>query len=95
MVKGMNAEAMAAITKNLNANLRLGSAQESETMRSTFSAPRQVIAQLRMLALELHCSMNDLLLIGIDDLLRAARKNCPMVIKENIRARLNGRTEQT
>ena len=83
MAKGMNAEAMAAITKNVSANLRLGNAQESETMRSTFSAPRQVIAQLRMLALQLHCSMNDLLLIGIDDLLRAAGKTCPMAVKES------------
>jgi|NGEPerStandDraft_6_1074524.scaffolds.fasta_scaffold551946_1 hypothetical protein len=96
MAKSKNAQAaMAAVTKSLHANLKLGDAQQNETMRSTFSAPPEVIIQLRTLALQHRCTMNDLLLIGIDDLLRAAGKTCPMVVKENIRAQLKRQAEQT
>jgi hypothetical protein len=59
--------------------------------RSTFKAPRGAIVALRTIALSKGCTMNDLVLIAINDLLAAMGKPCPIAVKAVLRDRIMDR----
>ncbi|MCK9917458.1 hypothetical protein MXD81_50795 [Microbacteriaceae bacterium K1510] len=59
--------------------------------RSTFKAPRDAIIALRTVALSNGCTMNDLVLIAINDLLAAMGNPCPIAVKAALRDRIMDR----
>ncbi|MCK9920290.1 hypothetical protein MXD81_65290 [Microbacteriaceae bacterium K1510] len=58
--------------------------------RSTFKAPSDAIVVLRTVALYNGCTMNDLILIAIDDLLKAAGKPRAIAVNGDLRGRIIG-----
>lgn len=56
--------------------------------RSTFSAPRAAIVELRTLALRFGVNMNDLLLLGVEDVLKAAGVPANVAVKPGLRDKL-------
>jgi hypothetical protein len=93
---GRNARtAVDAITESLGRlDGRTAGAIQTEVTRTTLSAPRQAIVELRMLALRRNCTLNDLLLIAISDLLNTAGIACPVQVNERVRRTLKGKGEE-
>src|ERR1700756_528555 len=93
---GRNARtAVGAITGSLDRrDARTAGAVDTEVTRTTLSAPRQAIVGLRMLALRRHCTLNDLLLIAISDLLNTAGIASPVQFNERVRSTLKAKGDE-
>jgi hypothetical protein len=102
MSRRINAEAVAAaIQNNFASTLRESGQLPSEdaspqgSTRSTFKSPSEAIIELRTLALQNGCTMNDVILIAISDLLTAAGRPCAIQVKPGLRDRIIGKARRT
>src|ERR1700757_3098158 len=100
MSRRINAEAVAAaIQNNFASALRSGQLPSEDASppgwtRSTFKALSETIVDLRTLALQNGCTMNDVILIAISDLLTAAGRPCAIQVKPGLRDRIIGKARR-
>jgi hypothetical protein len=71
------------VSGNNKQTTKTASGQTTMT-RSTFSAPPEAIVALRILALRSGCTMNDLLLLAIDQLFNSVGEPCTIVVNDDL-----------
>lgn len=67
-------------------------ATRQSNTRTTFTAPSAVVVELRVLALRRGCTMNDLLLLAVSDLLASVGHSIGDCIASDIRQKIRSAT---